>query len=523
MKKTTLLLSLIFVFALFLGCSTSNDGNGNTTTTVVPVAPSNLTGTVLNSQIILTWLDNSTNETGFKIERKTGSGTWSEIGSVNTNIYTYTDAAVISGTTYTYRVYAFNSTGNSLNYSNEITITTLLSISTNAITNVSTSTVTSGGNISFGGGSSVTSRGVVWSKNPSPNISLPTKTSDGSGTSSFISSITGLSPNTTYYLRAYATNISGTAYGNEIIFSTLPIVTTSSVTNIATTTVTGGGDISYGGGSSITERGVVWSTTASPTIVLSTKTTDGSGTGSFTSSITGLTSNTTYYLRAYATNISGTSYGNEITFTSAYPYSYTQGQTLTDIDGNTYSTINTNCDNKIWMQSNLNVSKYRNGDIIPQATSTADFNSGSPAWCYFNNDPANEVIYGKLYNAAAALDPRGIAPNGWHISTTTDWGNLINCLGGGSIAANKLRSTGTQFWASPNAGATNSSGFTALPGGWRTNNGSFNDIYIRAYFWSPQQQGFYPLFAMAITEQEATGLNVYSDVFYGFSVRCVKD
>ena len=522
MKKITLLLSLIFAFALFLGCSTNNDGNGNTTTAIVPVAPSNLTGTVLNSQIILTWLDNSTNETGFKIERKTGSGTWSEIGSVNTNIYTYTDATVISGTTYTYRVYAFNSTGNSLNYSNEITITTLLSISTNAITNVSTSTATSGGNISFGGGSSVTSRGVVWSINPSPNISLPTKTSDGSGTSSFISSITGLSPNTTYYLRAYATNISGTAYGNEIIFSTLPIVTTTSVTNIGTTTVTSGGDISFGGGSSITARGVVWSTTTSPTIALSAKTSDGSGSGLFVSSIAELTPNTTYYLRAYATNISGTTYGNEITFTSAFPYSYTQGQTLTDIDGNTYSTLNTNCNNKAWMQSNLNVSKFKNGDIIPQVTNPSEFPNTGPAWCYYNNDTANGTVYGKLYSRMAIIDPRGLAPEGWHIPTDVEWGDLINCLGGSAIAGGKLKETGTQLWSSPNIGATNSSGFKALPGGWRTNNGSFGDLNTRTYFWANRLGNFVPAsFVMYSSGEMIDSGN--GGTTYGFSVRCIKD
>lgn len=516
--KKIIILFLSFIF--FYGCSTNNDNNGNSTTAIIPLAPTNLAESILSNQIILTWLDNSTNETGFKIERKTGSGAWSEIGSVNTNIYTYTDASVNYGTTYTYRVYAFNSSGNSLNYSNEITITTLLSISTNAITNVSTSTVTSGGNISYGGGSSVTSRGVVWSTNPSPNISLPTKTFDGSGTSSFISSITRLFPNTTYYLRAYATNISGTAYGNEITFSTLPVLTTNDLSSIGTTSATSGGNISIGGGAPVTSRGVVWSLSPLPSIILSTKTSDGSGIGSFTSLITGLTPNTTYYLRAYATNISGTAYGNEITFTSAFPYSYTQGQTLTDIEGNTYSTINTNCNNKTWMQSNLNVSKFKNGDIIPQATSTSNFNSYSPAWCYFNNDPANGAIYGKLYNAAAALDPRGLAPSGWHISTTTDWGNLINCLGGSTIAADKLRSTGTQFWASPNVGATNSSGFTALPGGMRSNNGSFDDINGSAHFWSPESS---PVLSFLIDNQYCVALPVYSDTFYGLSVRCVKD
>jgi uncharacterized protein (TIGR02145 family) len=517
MKKTIILL---FISIFFYGCSTSTDSDGNNNTTVVPLAPTNLAGTIMNSQIVLTWLDNSTNETGFKIERKTGTGSWSEIGSVNTNIYTYSDSSVNYGTTYTYRVYAFNSTGNSLNYSNEITITTLLSVATTAITNVNTTTVSSGGNISFGGGSSVTARGVVWSTSPSPNISLSTKTIDGSGTGSFTSSITALLPNTTYYLRAYATNISGTAYGNEITFSTLPIVTTTSVTNIATTTITSGGNISIGGGASITVRGVVWSTNPSPTVALTTKTTDGSGTGSFISSITGLTPNTTYYLRAYATNISGTAYGNEITFTSAFPYAYSQGQPLTDIDGNVYQTITTNCNNKTWMQSNLNVSRFKNGDIIPQVTDTSQF-GGSPAWCYYNNNTANGPIYGKLYSVNAILDPRGLAPEGWHISTNVEWGDLVNCLGGSTVAGGKLKSTGTQFWLAPNQGATNSSGFTALPGGWRGYNGSSIGINGQAFFWAKQGDDFSAL-ALSSNEQAIYGAT-NGIVYYGLSVRCVKD
>lgn len=519
MKKIALLiLTIIFVF----GCSTSSDSNGNNNTTAIPLAPTNLAGSIMNSQIVLTWLDNSTNETGFKIERKTGIGSWSEIGSVNTNIYTYSDSSVNYGTTYTYRVYAFNSTGNSLNYSNEITITTLLSVATTAITNVATTTVSSGGNISFGGGSSVTARGVVWSTSPSPTFSLPTKTMDGSGTGSFTSSITTLLPNTTYYLRAFANNISGTAYGNELIFSTLPIVTTSSVTNIATTTVTSGGDISIGGGASIIARGVVWSTNPSPTIALSTKTTDGSGTGSFTSAISALNPNTVYYLRAYATKISGTAYGNEITFTSAFPYSYTQGQTLTDIDGNTYSTINTNCNNKTWMQSNLNVSRFKNGDLIPQVTSPSEFSNGGPAWCYYNNNSDNGIIYGKLYNRNAMLDPRGLAPEGWHISTNVEWADLINCLGGGDIAGGKLKATGTLLWSFPNAGASNISGFKALPGGWRTNSGSFEGMNTRASFWVNTPGSFNPPVCHIYNFEESIYGGTYNYTF-GFSVRCVKD
>jgi uncharacterized protein (TIGR02145 family) len=514
-RITTFLIAFIFIY----GCSSDTDQDTNS---IAPLAPTNLTGSILNNQILLTWLDNSTNEIGFKIERKVGAGVWLEIGSVNSNVYNYTDSSVNYGTTYTYRVYAFNSSGSSINYSNEVIITTFLSLTTNVITDVTNVSASCGGDISFSGGSSVIVKGVVWSTNPTPSIMLPTKTTDGSGAGSYTSSLTGLSPNTTYYVRAYATNVSGTAYGNEITFSTMPVITTTNVTNIGTTTTTSGGNISIGGGATISSRGVVWSTNSSPSIILPTKTTDGSGAGSYTSSLTGLSPNTTYYLRAYATNFSGTTYGNEITFTSAFQYNYTQGQTLTDIDGNVYQTITNNCNNKTWMQSNLNVSKFKNGDIIPQVTSPSEFPStGGPAWCYYNNETANGIIYGKLYNRIAIIDPRGLAPEGWHISTDIEWSDLINCLGGSTIAGGKLKATGTQFWSVPNLGASNSSGFKALPGGWRTNNGSFGDLNTRTYFWADNASFIPPRYVLFSSQENVEYMS--SGVTYGFSVRCVKN
>ena len=194
-------------------------------------------------------------------------------------------------------------------------------VSTAPLGSITTTTVLTGGNVSSDGGVVVTNRGVVWSTSPTPTISLSTKTSDGSGTGSFTSSLSGLTPSTTYYVRAYATNSAGTGYGNEITFTTstpvvLPTLSTVSASSITTTSATSGGNISSDGGASITARGVVWSTSPTPTISLSTKTSDGSGTGSFTSSLSGLTPSTTYYVRAYATNSAGTGYGNEITFTT---------------------------------------------------------------------------------------------------------------------------------------------------------------------------------------------------------------
>jgi uncharacterized protein (TIGR02145 family) len=189
----------------------------------------------------------------------------------------------------------------------------------------------------YDGDAAVTARGVVWSTSSDPTIALSTKTSDGSGKGGFISELSGLTPNTTYYVRAYATNSLGTGYGNEFYFQTrfptTPIVYTSRISNIGAISATGGGAVDFDGYAEVTARGVVWSTSPNPTIALSTKTSDGTGTGSFTSQISGLTPNTTYYVRAYATNSVGTDYGSEVSFKTSvlnYPSVTTEEITFTE-------------------------------------------------------------------------------------------------------------------------------------------------------------------------------------------------
>ena len=232
MKK---IFSLILGITLAYSCSTTSDDNGNSTTTVVPIAPSNLTGTVASTtQINLSWTDNSTNETGFKIERRTGTSIYAVVGTVNSDVLTFSDTGLTPSTTYTYRVYAYNAVGNSLTYTNEVTLTTTALLALPTLTTTAASSITqiaasSGGNISSDGGSAITARGVCWSTSANPTIALTTKTSDGTGIGAFTSNITGLSANTIYYVKAYATNSQGTAYGNEVSFTTLQNSTTINV------------------------------------------------------------------------------------------------------------------------------------------------------------------------------------------------------------------------------------------------------------------------------------------------------
>ncbi|HEY5141643.1 MAG TPA: fibrobacter succinogenes major paralogous domain-containing protein, partial [Methylococcales bacterium] len=225
-----------------------------------------------------------------------------------------------AGVAYFVRAYATNSAGTA--YGNEISFTTtavaIPTLVTSAVTSITLTSAVSGGNITADGGGSVTARGVCWNTVTGPTLAN-SKTSNGTGTGSFVSNLTGLTGGTTYYVRAYATNAAGTAYGNEIIFTTNPLViptlTTTAVSAITATTAASGGSISSDGGSAVTARGVCWAITASPTI-LNSKTTDGTGTGPFTSTLTGLLPVTVYHIRAYATNTTGTAYGSDVSFTT---------------------------------------------------------------------------------------------------------------------------------------------------------------------------------------------------------------
>jgi len=315
----------------------------------------------------------------------------------------------------------------------------------------------------------------------------------------------------------------------------IPTVTTSSATGITSNSATLGGDVTLGGGSTVTSRGVAYGLTSNPT-TSGTITTDGSGVGTFVSTLTGLTASTTYYVRAYATNGVGTAYGNEVSFiTTAIP-SFTCGtSTVTDVDGNSYNTIQIG--NQCWTQSNLKVSKYRNGDSVPTGLSnTAWENTTAGAYAIYNNNPVNDGLYGKLYNHYAVTDSRGLCPTGWHVPTDGEWTQLVmyldanavvcnNCAQSG-IAGGALKSTSTQptpgGWNQPNGGATNSSGFTAGPGGFRYPQGIFATVGNNGYWWSSSLSWSSAWFR-SLNYGSGEIHQIIAAPANGLSVRCLRD
>jgi len=300
---------------------------------------------------------------------------------------------------------------------------------------------------------------------------------------------------------------------------TLPVLTTSAVTNINSTTATCGGDITSNGGGTITARGVCWSTSQNP-MVSDNKTSDGTGSGSFTSNIQGLAPLTPYFVRAYATNSAGTSYGDAQTFTTLA----IQPGTVIDVDGNVYHTVTIGTQQ--WLVENLKVTHYRNGDTITHGTHKSQLKNSAPEgkyWNYANSDSLGK-IYGHLYNFYAIIDPRFLAPLGWHVASDSDWSVLANYLGGDSIAGGKLKETGTTHWASPNIGATNESGFTSLPGGnYNSVTGFFSFLTYGTSIWTSTENDANDAYGCAMYNNTAAfwhGPGIPK--FGGLSVRCVK-
>ena len=245
-----------------------------------------------------------------------------------TGSFTSVITGLTPGTVYHVRAYATNSVGTS--YGSDLTFTTPTTpaVTTAVASSVTSTGASSGGIVSADGGAPVIARGVCWSTSANPTTGSAEKTSDGTGTGSFTSAITGLTPGTTYHIRAYATNSVGTSYGRDLTFitsTTVPTVTTTAASSITSTGASSGGNVTTDGGAPVIARGVCWSTSENPTIGGTNTTTDGTGTGSFTSAITGLTPGTTYHVRAYATNNVGTSYGSDLTFTTRAAPAVTTG------------------------------------------------------------------------------------------------------------------------------------------------------------------------------------------------------
>lgn len=395
-------------------------------------------------------------------------------------------------------------------------------VTTTLIREITSTTAIGGGQVISDGGSPITHKGLCWNLTGSPTIKDP-KTDAGTGVGDFTTSLTNLQPNTTYFTRAYATNSMGTAYGNQVPFTTqgsTPSVSTDQMAYVSYFYARCQCQVLSDGGHSITQRGVCWNTQGTPTID-DPNVVDRTGKSSFTVNLVDLKPNTLYHVRAFAVNEQGVGYGNELSFTTK------NTGTINDIEGNTYATVQIG--EQLWIAENLRTSHFSNGDSISHLPDDNAWKKvEGAALCSYNNEPTTINLYGVLYNWYCVSDSRGVCPAGWHVPTENEWETLIVFLGGDSEAGGKMKSTRTEpmeepYWNSPNSGATNESGFSGLPNGYRKETGVFSNHWGFGFWWSSTEQNPVQAGYQKLSYNVATTSSNHFKKNSGLSIQCIKN
>ncbi len=418
--------------------------------------------------------------------------------------------------------------------SSPIELPTVITLS---VTEIEVNSAKSGGNIIDDGGAEITSRGIVWCENPEPTIEQHKGISvHGNGLGLYISEVTGLSYYELYYIRAFAKNKAGISYGNELKFITGYGIYTADVINITVTTASSGGVVPNNSDLPLGTFGIVWSLSDNPTLENNDGITyDGENFGDFSSNMTGLSPETLYYARAYSTNADNTVYGNIVKFETLAIETDEEPGTITDIDGNSYQIATIN--NRKWIAENIRTTRFNNGDYIKHAGDHDNWISAGEeetgAWCWYDNDSNNELLYGKLYNWYVVNDERNICPEGWSVPTIEEWNEMVSYLGEYQVAGGKLKSTRTEpdphpRWDIPNTGATNESKYSGLPGGARW---QCYGVYYYAYrgtngfWWTSSEYQETAAWSTMLTFYEHGNHSFIGRSFkrLGFSVRCIKN
>jgi len=292
-------------------------------------------------------------------------------------------------------------------------------------------------------------------------------------------------------------------------------IKTGEVFNITPNTATVTGFIQDVGESGILKHGHCWSVEENPTANSMPTTNLGSRdiSGSFSSELTGLLPGTYYFVRSYATSHTDTAYGDTCRLLTP----------AVDYDGNLYPVVQIG--QQMWMAENLKTTRYNDGSVIPFAPDKATWEVLATGQCYCWYNDSKETYknpYGALYNWHT-INSGKLCPSGWHVPDNDDWTTLVNFLGGEAAAGGKLKETGTAHWNSPNTGATNESGFTALPGGFRFGHGLFDGFGWHCIFWSSTEYNSDYAWGYAVTFDNNSVGKGGNNKMEGFSIRCIRD
>jgi uncharacterized protein (TIGR02145 family) len=440
-------------------------------------------------------------------------------GNASTNV-SAAITGLTAGTTYHYRIKAVNSLGSA--NSDDMTFKTLGSVPTATALpagnlQVNSATLNGSVNANYFSTTVIFEWGTDYGYG---NTITPTQSPVAGSASVNVSAVlTGLTEGTNYYFRISATNELGTtkSVGLKLTTPAKPTLTTGAISAVTTTSAVSGGNITADFGTTVLERGICWSTTQNPT-TSGNKIISDSQAGNYSVNVGGLAPNSTYYIRAYATNSIGTGYGNELiirTFTG----------TVTDIDGNQYNTVTIGT--QLWMAENLKTTKYQSGALIGTTTpSQLDITAESnPKYQWPAGADENKVAtYGRLYTWYAITDERNVCPVGWHIPTNAEWLITANYLGGVSVAGSKMREAGLTHYSVENSDATNESGFTALPAGYRNQEGYFGGMFDSTGIWTSTPRSATEAYPITLNYGSTyIGFNTPFTMNFAFSVRCLKN
>jgi uncharacterized protein (TIGR02145 family) len=420
------------------------------------------------------------------------------------------------GTTYHFRTKAEYITG--VTYGEDQIFTTLVppDVSTNIATSITASDAILNGSVNANNSPAI----VTFEYGTTPAygqvVTVSKSPISGNENINISSGLAGLKESTLYHFRVKAQSIAGTVTGDDLTFATLTLPVTFTDTANAVTS------------SSASLRGKVNPGNLLTTVIFeygltkeygtSINATEGPPTGisdkQFIASVTGLAPGSTYHYRVKATNQAGMTYGSDLTFTTPL--------VVKDIVGNIYNTVIIG--DQEWMAENLKTTRFNDGTVIPIVIDEKKWSKlKKPAYCWFKNDStSNKDVYGALYNWYTVYTYR-LCPTGWHVPSNTEWMTLIDYMGGASESGNKLKEAGIAHWREPNNGATNESGFTAIPGGSREFLGQFSYYGFKTQWWSANDSTSNSAWFWGVDFTNSNVTSFFLDKKEGLSVRCVMD